>query len=132
MLGVHELHVWQLSEAQTIASVHVVVPKTSEKSDIMDEKYMELASLIKNKLHLHGVHSTTVQPEFTNTIVDSNSIGEVRLLVVILTLFKRMGKLVCCNAHHVLVETRSAVQLTNHCPNFIIRLNALFYNSNYT
>ena len=80
MLGVHELHVWQLSEAQTVASVHVVVPKPKKGDDapgIMEETYMKLASQIKIKLHTHGVHSTTVQPEFMNTIEDSEDSTEV-------------------------------------------------------
>lgn len=76
----HELHVWQLSEAQTIASVHVVVPKPNggdASPGLMEEVYMSLASQIKRKLHTHGVHSTTVQPEFMNTIEDSQDSSEV-------------------------------------------------------
>lgn len=74
VLGVHELHVWQLSEAQTVASVHVVVPKPDGSSNVnglMEERYMQLASLIKIKLHSHGVHSTTVQPEFMDAIEEN-------------------------------------------------------------
>ena len=80
VLGVHELHVWQLSEAQTVASVHVVVPKSDKMSPVngsMEDIYMELANQIKIKLHAHGVHSTTVQPEFVSSIEDNND-SEVR------------------------------------------------------
>ncbi|KAJ3345343.1 hypothetical protein HDU91_007388, partial [Kappamyces sp. JEL0680] len=70
VLGVHELHVWQLSEAQTVASVHVVVPRPESSDLLMEERYMQLASAIKIKLHSHGVHSTTVQPEFIGTATE--------------------------------------------------------------
>ncbi len=77
VLGVHELHVWQLSEAQTVASVHVVVPKSDRMNclvnGLMEDKYMKLANQIKIKLNAHGVQSTTIQPEF----VDNND-SEVR------------------------------------------------------
>lgn len=67
VVSIHELHVWQLSDTQTIASVHVVVPRPDETSPstiLMEERYMLLAATIKSKLHHHGIHSTTVQPEF--------------------------------------------------------------------
>ena len=63
---VHELHVWQLSNTQTIASVHVVVPRPvgTSTTPYDEDWYMDLAARIKNLLHSHGIHSTTVQPEF--------------------------------------------------------------------
>lgn len=63
---VHELHVWQLSNTQTIASVHVVVPQPSDagSTPLSEGWYMDLAARIKKLLHSHGIHSTTVQPEF--------------------------------------------------------------------
>ena len=70
---VHELHVWQLSNTQTIASVHVVVPQPSGTGAMpqMEDWYMDLAARIKKLLHSHGIHSTTVQPEFITA--DSSS-----------------------------------------------------------
>lgn len=58
VLSVHELHVWQLSETKIIASVHVWVSRKRE--------YMHIAQDIRHVLHEHGVHSTTIQPEFHN------------------------------------------------------------------
>lgn len=43
--NIHELHVWQLSDTQIIGSVHVVLAKTNES-------YMEIADLIKIKMHV--------------------------------------------------------------------------------
>jgi zinc transporter 1 len=70
IVDVHELHVWQLSDTQMIASVHIVVPTpsnmdiTTEKPRDMEKRYMDLAAKVKHKLHGHGIHSTTVQPEY--------------------------------------------------------------------
>jgi len=55
VLDLHEFHVWQLSDTKLIASVHVVVRP--------EQNYMNIARIIKDLLHVHGIHSTTVQPE---------------------------------------------------------------------
>jgi len=55
--SVHELHVWQLSEDKIVASVHVLVSR--------DWEYMTVAHVIRKILHDHGVHSSTIQPEYT-------------------------------------------------------------------
>jgi zinc transporter 1 len=54
--GVHELHIWQLSESKVVASVHV---RASRKYD-----FMQVAAEIRSTLHDHGIHSTTIQPEY--------------------------------------------------------------------
>lgn len=54
--AVHELHVWQLSEARAVASVHVRAAR--------DRDFMALAADIRAALHARGVHSCTVQPEY--------------------------------------------------------------------
>ncbi|KAI8898280.1 cation efflux protein [Globomyces pollinis-pini] len=78
VLGVHELHVWQLSDSQIVASIHVVVPHPDSVSHnpASEKCYMELAEIIKLRLHGHGIHSTTVQPEFliSSPITDEPSI----------------------------------------------------------
>jgi len=55
VISIHELHVWQLSESKSIASVHVYVGK--------DTDYMGVAADIRRVLHEFGVHSSTIQPE---------------------------------------------------------------------
>ncbi|EJD44266.1 cation efflux protein [Auricularia subglabra TFB-10046 SS5] len=54
--SVHELHVWQLSEAKVIASVHVHIERASD--------YMFITNNIRRVFHEHGVHSATIQPEY--------------------------------------------------------------------
>lgn len=56
VLSLHELHVWQLSESKIVASVHVMA---SRKHD-----FMPVAAKIRKALHLHGIHSSTIQPEY--------------------------------------------------------------------
>ena len=56
VLSVHELHIWQLSENKIVASVHVNASRSHD--------FMSVASKIRRVLHLHGVHSSTIQPEY--------------------------------------------------------------------
>ncbi|KAF8078547.1 cation efflux protein [Lyophyllum atratum] len=56
VLSLHELHVWQLSESKIIASVHVITSR--------DHDFMSIAVKIRNALHHHGIHSSTIQPEY--------------------------------------------------------------------
>jgi len=53
--GVHELHVWQLVDGLTIASVHVVVVRSSSFEKVVEG--------VKKVLHRFGIHSSTIQPE---------------------------------------------------------------------
>jgi len=61
--SVHELHVWQLSEARLIVSVHIKVSST--------RPYMDIARDVKSVLHQNGIHSGTVQPEFVDDYSDT-------------------------------------------------------------
>ncbi|XP_076471147.1 proton-coupled zinc antiporter SLC30A1-like [Babylonia areolata] len=56
VMGVHEFHVWQLTEKRVVLSAHIVC------NDLSD--YMKVAHLVKDLFHREGVHSTTIQPEF--------------------------------------------------------------------
>lgn len=64
VVSVHELHVWQLSETTTVASVHVLI--------LPDKDYMDVANNIRRILHQQG--SVTIQPEFYDgSVAVSNS-----------------------------------------------------------
>ncbi|KAG2350444.1 cation efflux protein [Suillus weaverae] len=56
VLSVHELHVWQLSESKNVASVHVMASRNHD--------FMPVAAEIRKALHYHGIHSSTIQPEY--------------------------------------------------------------------
>ncbi|PYH47212.1 putative di-, tri-valent inorganic cation transporter [Aspergillus saccharolyticus JOP 1030-1] len=57
VLSVHELHIWQLNQHKTLASVHVTV------SDSSVPAFLKLTKTINECFHAYGVHSTTIQPE---------------------------------------------------------------------
>lgn len=56
--SVHDFHIWNLTEDIFISSLHVEV-------DANPERFLLIASDIRSILHEHGVHSVTVQPEFS-------------------------------------------------------------------
>ncbi|KAL6304287.1 cation efflux protein [Sparassis latifolia] len=56
VLSLHELHVWQLSETKIVASVHVMASRNHD--------FMPVAAHIRKALHHHGIHSSTIQPEY--------------------------------------------------------------------
>ena len=55
--SVHELHVWQLDQQKTIATVHILTEDTSL------DTYLEKARHVGECLHAYGIHSFTIQPE---------------------------------------------------------------------
>ncbi|KAI5846864.1 cation efflux protein [Tricharina praecox] len=61
--SVHELHIWQLSDVKMIASLHIQIAFDPETDKGL--KYMRLAKAVRTCLHAVGVHSVTIQPEYT-------------------------------------------------------------------
>lgn len=57
-MAVHELHIWKLSGNKIIATAHVTCHNSVE--------YMRIATDLKELFHKRGIHSTTIQPEFTD------------------------------------------------------------------
>lgn len=58
----HDLHVWQLSDSNFVASLHIEVDY-----DFIGHgsaRYMQLAREIRECLHEYDIHSSTIQPEF--------------------------------------------------------------------
>lgn len=58
VLGVHDFHIWNLTERLLIASLHVEL-------DCSPEEFLQIAADIKTCLHDYGIHSATIQPEFS-------------------------------------------------------------------
>lgn len=58
VLGIHDFHIWNLTERLLIASLHVEL-------DCSPEEFLKVASEIKSCLHDYGIHSATIQPEFS-------------------------------------------------------------------
>ena len=59
MHAVHELHIWRLNQKKTLASAHITV------SDNDMDAFMTIANTINECLHAYGIHSATLQPEFS-------------------------------------------------------------------
>jgi len=55
---IHDLHIWQLSENQLVATLHVTI-------DGPPSKFSKLTATIQECLHDYGIPSITIQPEFT-------------------------------------------------------------------
>ena len=62
VISCHHVHIWQLSDTQIVASMHIQVGFPI--SEASGEKYMELAKAARKCLHAYGIHSATIQPEF--------------------------------------------------------------------
>lgn len=62
VVSCHHVHIWQLSEVQLVASLHIQIafPISAAGGD----KYMELSRAARKCLHAYGIHSATIQPEF--------------------------------------------------------------------
>ena len=58
----HEFHVWSLAGNKVIGSLHV---HTKSLDD-----YVSAAQAIKHYLHNVGIHSVTIQPEFSHVSSD--------------------------------------------------------------
>jgi zinc transporter 1 len=62
VVSCHHVHIWQLSDTQIVASMHIQVEFPI--SEASGERYMELAKAVRKCLHAYGIHSATIQPEF--------------------------------------------------------------------
>ena len=58
----HHVHVWALTPSKPIATLDVELEFDFQGENAA--RYMQLAKEIKSCLHGHGIHSSTVQPEF--------------------------------------------------------------------
>lgn len=70
ILAIHEFHVWQLNISTIIGTLHYCV-----NTNISGEELMKLSHRIRIKLHMFGIHSTVVQPEYIDFEDGSNSEG---------------------------------------------------------
>jgi zinc transporter 1 len=62
IVNCHHVHIWQLSDTQIVASMHIQV--AFPISEANGERYMTVAKSARRSLHAKGIHSATLQPEF--------------------------------------------------------------------
>lgn len=75
VLGLHDLHVWQLNESKIVASLHILVDCSGEQV----ARYMEIANQVRRTLHLWGIHSSTIQPEFVSGLKEAARLNGMEL-----------------------------------------------------
>lgn len=63
VVSCHHVHIWQLSDSQIIASLHIQVTFPIATLDGA-ERYMQVSKAVRKCLHAYGIHSATIQPEF--------------------------------------------------------------------
>ncbi|KAB5582127.1 hypothetical protein PHYPO_G00183620 [Pangasianodon hypophthalmus] len=69
VLGVHEVHVWELAKDRNVASMHVKVTSDLENSK---GEIRRLHMQIREVFHRLGVHSVTLQMEFTDEDMENS------------------------------------------------------------
>ncbi|XP_078671352.1 proton-coupled zinc antiporter SLC30A1-like isoform X2 [Branchiostoma floridae x Branchiostoma belcheri] len=63
IVSIHEFHVWPLTGEKIVATLHVVF--------LSPLNYMEICHEIKDLFHDEGIHSATIQPEFSQGVGSS-------------------------------------------------------------
>ena len=73
VLGIHELHVWQLTDTKYVASVHLSVyaPGSLDMKPIT----ASICDKVREIFHEQGVHSSTVQVEYVDEIFQSPQVN---------------------------------------------------------
>merc|ERR1712146_794829 len=56
VLNAHDFHVWQLTDSNYIASVHLAIEEGADFNAVVRE--------VKECMHKHNIHSSCIQPEF--------------------------------------------------------------------
>lgn len=72
VLGVHEVHVWELARDRNVASMHVKVTSDLESSK---GEIRHLHVRIREAFHRLGVHSVTLQIEFADEQLENSHCG---------------------------------------------------------
>jgi zinc transporter 1 len=57
--NIHDFHVWQMTPNEYVCTIHILCRQ--------DTDFMTIATSVKNILHQHNIHATTIQPEWENT-----------------------------------------------------------------
>ncbi|KAI5611693.1 zinc transporter 10 [Silurus asotus] len=69
VLGIHEVHVWELAKDRNVASLHVKVTSDLESSK---SEIRRLHKQIREVFHRLGVHSVTLQMEFVDEEMENS------------------------------------------------------------
>lgn len=76
--SIHELHVWRLVGRRVVASCHLELSPPDKDTQQPLHHHMTLARQVKEYFHTAGIHSTTIQLEYSGSGIQSS--GSCRLL----------------------------------------------------
>jgi len=62
--AIHDFHVWSLDNKVSVASMHIQVQSKSVN------EIDQILTAVKNILHSHEIHSSTIQPEWGDTCIE--------------------------------------------------------------
>lgn len=94
VVAIHDLHVWQLSESEVVASAHVLARKSTRSAYVLDgsrenllqreergDVHMDLSSEVRKTMRGCGIHSITVQLEYAPEGMDDEQYASLDCLV---------------------------------------------------
>jgi hypothetical protein len=67
VVGVHELHVWQIDSSRVLCTAHVSVPQGIDVRQVLHR--------VHTQLHKKGLHASTIQTEIVPVTTTSSSNG---------------------------------------------------------
>ncbi|XP_072906904.1 calcium/manganese antiporter SLC30A10-like [Hemitrygon akajei] len=101
--GIHELHIWELAGGKNIASLHV---------KCLDPSTYKTAGLqIREIFHNAGVHSVTIQVEFSEGVNDSDLICNFPCMLT-----ECENHLCCIPQKHYDVDVQGYIEMSNNPP----------------
>ncbi|XP_059841811.1 zinc transporter 10 [Hypanus sabinus] len=101
--GIHELHIWELAGGKNIASLHV---------KCLDRSTYKTAGLqIREIFHNAGVHSVTIQVEFSEGVNDSDLICNFPCMLT-----ECENHLCCIPQKHYDVDVQGYIEMSNNPP----------------
>lgn len=80
--SIHDFHVWNLNEDILIASLHLELKDTlsqplSDSDQAIDKPaFVQAVTQVREILHAFGIHSATIQPEFSDLRAEANASQE--------------------------------------------------------
>ncbi|XP_062911107.1 zinc transporter 10 isoform X1 [Mobula hypostoma] len=101
--GIHELHIWELAGGKNIASLHV---------KCLDPSTYKTAGLqIREVFHNAGVHSVTIQVEFSEGVNDSDLTCNFPCMLP-----ECENQLCCIPQKHYDVDVQGYIEMSNNLP----------------
>lgn len=120
--NIHDLHIWKLSGRKIIATAHITFHNS--------EEYMQVASRVKDFFHKRGIHSTTIQPEFTDIVNIEHVTSEEVCLLECMKNNTNCIQDTCCGEN--LIKNKSVASQLKNTENLVTSNGNNGENKNHT